>query len=117
MVTHAGLKHNNNNSNRFATEAEVHPASSSSTRGDAGTLLVSPCLVPVEEPASLDGGGGGGGGSGGGGSVLGGGSSSEGMEDQERVLWKEQWRDHLARYEDIEIETDALSLYEILRDA
>ncbi len=36
-------------------------------------------------------------------------------EDQELTHHRSLWREHLAQHDDVEIETDALSLFEILR--
>ena len=110
MVTHSGLR--GSSGNKFGREGEVHPAcsahgSGSSLGGMSGESsereLISPCLRPTENAVSANG------------------KSNDSverdvLEDQERMQWQEQWREHLKQHEDVEIETDALSLYEILRD-
>ena len=95
MVTHAGLR-----CSRFMKEAEVHPACSTSNK----ETPISPCLTSAEDFEALNDGRAGRG-------------RTEVIEDQEKAQWQEQWREQLKSYEDVEIETDALSLYEILRDA
>ena len=110
MVTHSGLR--GSSSNKFGREGEVHPACSAHGSGSSlGGMsressereLISPCLLPTENAVSANG------------------KSNDSverdvLEDQERMQWQEQWREHLKQHEDVEIETDALSLYEILRD-
>ena len=91
MVTHAGLKEG---SSRWVAETDVHPAcNASSAKSEGAGSRISACLVPKEEIKEGD-----------------------VQMDEEKVQWQEQWREHLRQQEDIEIETDALSLYGILRD-
>ena len=79
-------------------EANVHPACANSGEGS----LISPCLLPAEHTLDAEG--------------RSNGNGGQGSSSQERALWKEQYQEHQKQSEDIEIETDALSLYEILRD-
>ena len=96
MITHDGIR-----MSPLGRESVVHPATTITTAKSSGSIgdLISPCLIAIDDDTAA------------------GGIDSAGVDDQEQIQRREQWREYMKQFDDVEIETDALSLFGILKDA